>query len=128
MGYAGYLQNGVNSIGMFNLSNPNVSLIATFNNSGRTISVDKLCLTDQHLLAYTSGSQTIYYFSLSNRTCLGSFNLNDYPNTMIFLPIRNWVVYTTTNGAIKYFNSSLNSMEISIMMTSDIASNLLAPL
>ncbi len=128
VGYTAYQQNGINLIGMYNISGPSASLIATFNNNGRSITLSRLCLTDEYLLSFSSSSTTVYYFSLLNRILVGSFSLTDLPNTMTFLSSRKWVIYTSTNGAIKYFDSSLTSPMASIMATTTIASGLLATL
>jgi hypothetical protein len=73
--YVSFMQNGINTINLYNLTTPTISLISTFNNNGASINPDRLCLTDQYLISFSPYDLNLHYFSLINRNLIGTFSL-----------------------------------------------------
>ncbi len=73
--YLAFMQNGINLINIYNLTTPSITLIGTFDNNGVTVSIDKFCITDQYLITFSPYNMNIYYYSLSNKSLIGTFTL-----------------------------------------------------
>ena len=75
VGYIGYLKNGVNKIGKYDLRRGDISLVNNFDNNGKIINPDKLCITDNYLISYSSNFLSVDYFNLSSLSWVGRFYL-----------------------------------------------------
>jgi hypothetical protein len=75
VGYVAFIQNGINLINAYNLTTSPLGFIGSFDNLGKSITPDRLCLVGNNLIAFTPYSNTIHYFDITLRKYAGNFTV-----------------------------------------------------